>query len=178
MWIEDPLRPEFYEETSAVGRAISIPIATGERFCTPAEFRLQLGQGSIRYARASVCVCGGITGARKTAAVAEAQNVELAPRNPLSPISLAACMQVAAVSPNFAIQEYPSGFENLVLESGSVLLGSALVKDHPTPIAGFIALPDASGIGVELRDDVETLRAPVHKTVSMRRTIDGAPLDQ
>lgn len=178
MWIEDPLRPEYYEETSAVGRQIAVPIATGERFCTPAEFRLQLGGGSVRYARASVCVCGGITGARKIAALAEAQNVELAPHNPLSPISLAACMQVAAVAPNFAIQEYPSGFENLVLESGSTLLGAALVKDHPVVVNGFIPVRDAPGIGIELKDDVETLRAPVEKRVSMRRTIDGAPFDQ
>lgn len=134
--------------------------------------------GAVRFARTSVCVCGGITGARKIAAIAEAQNVDIAPHNPLSPISLAACMQVAASVPNFAIQEYPTGFENLVLKSGRTLLGSDLVKSHPRPEAGFIAVPDAPGIGVELRDDVASLRPPLHRAVSMRRTIDGAPLDQ
>jgi galactonate dehydratase len=178
MWLEDPLRPEFYTQTTTVGHAIRVPIATGERFCTPAEFHLQLASGGVRYARTSVCVCGGITGAKKIAALAEAQNVDIAPHNPLSPISLAACMQVAAAVPNFAIQEYPTGFENLVLKSGQKLLGSDLVKGHPVPKEGFITVPDAPGIGIELVDDVERRREPLHRPVSMRRTIDGAPLDQ
>lgn len=178
MWLEDPLRPEFYPQMSTVGHSIRVPIATGERFCTPAEFSQQLAGGSVRFARTSVCVCGGITGARKIAAIAEAQNVDIAPHNPLSPISLAACMQVGASVPNFAIQEYPTGFENLVLKSGQKLLGADLVKSYPVPQAGFIAVPDAPGIGVELRDDVEQLRPPLYRPVSMRRTVDGAPLDQ
>lgn len=178
MWLEDPLRPEFHPQMSTVGHSMRVPIATGERFCTPAEFQQQLAGGSVRYARTSVCVCGGITGARKIAAIAEAQNVDIAPHNPLSPISLAACMQVGASVPNFAIQEYPTGFENLVLKSGQKLLGADLVKSYPVPQAGFIAVPDAPGIGVELRDDVEQLRAPLYRPVSMRRTVDGAPLDQ
>ncbi|NOV24493.1 mandelate racemase/muconate lactonizing enzyme family protein [Cupriavidus necator] len=178
MWLEDPLRPEFYQQMTTVGQSIRVPIATGERFSTPAEFALQLSGGAVRYARTSVCVCGGITGAKKIAALAEAQNVDIAPHNPLSPISLAACMQVAAAVPNFAIQEYPTGFENLVLKSGNTLLGSDLVKSHPVPKAGFIAVPDAPGIGVELVDDVENRRAPLYRPVSMRSTVDGAPLDQ
>ncbi|MFM0505016.1 mandelate racemase/muconate lactonizing enzyme family protein [Paraburkholderia caffeinilytica] len=178
MWLEDPLRPEFYTQMTTVGHAIRVPVATGERFSTPAEFHLQLAGGGVRYARTSVCVCGGITGAKKIAALAEAQNVDIAPHNPLSPISLAACMQVAASVPNFAIQEYPTGFENLVLKSGQNLLGSDLVKNHPVPKEGFITVPDAPGIGVELVDDVEHRRAPLHRPVSMRSTIDGAPLDQ
>lgn len=178
MWLEDPLRPEFYDEMSEVGRAIGIPVATGERFGSPAEFKTQLARGAVRFARASVCVCGGITGARKIAAIAEAHNVDVAPHNPLSPISLAACLQVAAAIPNFAIQEYPTGFENLVLRSQAKLLGADLVKSYPTVRAGFVCIPDAPGIGVELKDDVEQLRAPLYRPVSMRLSTDGSPLDQ
>ncbi|WP_251866022.1 mandelate racemase/muconate lactonizing enzyme family protein [Achromobacter sp. Marseille-Q4962] len=178
MWLEDPLRPEFYTQMTAVGNAIRVPIATGERFNGPAEFHQQLSGGAVRYARASVCVCGGITGAKKIAALAEAQNVDVAPHNPLSPISLAACMQVATSIPNFAIQEYPTGFENLVLKSGQKLLGADLVKSYPVPESGFITVPDAPGIGVELVDDVENMRAPLYRPSSMRYTVDGAPLDQ
>jgi galactonate dehydratase len=178
MWLEDPLRPEFYAQMTQVGHAIGIPIATGERFSSPAEFQTQLSGGGVRYARASVCVCGGITGAKKIAALAETQNIDVAPHNPLSPISLAACMQLGASIPNFAIQEYPTGFENLVLKSGNRLLGADLVKDYPIPVAGFINVPDAPGIGIELVDDVEHKRAPLYRPVSMRMTSDGAPLDQ
>ena len=178
MWAEDPLRPEFYREASAVGQAMGIPVATGERFFTPTEFQMQLSGGGIRYARTSVCVCGGITGARKAAAIAESMNIDIAPHNPLSPISLAACMQVAAAVPNFAIQEYPTGLENLVFKSTAKLLGADLVKSVPVPVQGFIDVPDAPGIGIELKDDVASLRAPLYRPVSMRRNVDGSPIDQ
>ncbi|WP_028606087.1 mandelate racemase/muconate lactonizing enzyme family protein [Ottowia thiooxydans] len=178
MWLEDPLRPEFYAQTTTVGQSISVPIATGERFSTPAEFQMQLAGGGVRYARVSVCVCGGITGARKVAALAEAQNIDIAPHNPLSPISLAACMQVAASSPNFAIQEYPTGFENLVLKSGKTLLGADLVDHYPVPESGFITVSDRPGIGIELRENAQSSRPPIFRPVSMRMSADGAPLDQ
>ncbi|HTJ98370.1 MAG TPA: mandelate racemase/muconate lactonizing enzyme family protein [Bordetella sp.] len=178
MWIEDPLRPELYDELPAVANSTTIPVATGERFGSPFEFQTQFRRGGVRYARTSVCVCGGITGARKIAGMAETLGIEIAPHNPLSPISLAACLQLATATPNFAIQEYPTGFENLTMQSGARLLGADLVKSHPLVENGFIRVSDAPGIGVELHDDVEQLRAPLKRKVSMRHYKDGSPMDQ
>src|SRR5205807_4965577 len=42
----------------------------------------------------------------KVAAMAEAHHVKVIPHNPLSPISTAACVQLDACIPNFALQEY------------------------------------------------------------------------
>lgn len=178
MWMEDPLRPELYDEMASLGASIPVPLATGERFCTPFEFKTQLARGGIRFARASPCMCGGITGARKIAAIAEVHGIDIAPHNPLSPISLAACLQLGTAVPNFAIQEYPTGFENLTLKSGESLLGSNLVLSHPSPEGGFIASPDAVGIGVRLKSDAEIIRPPLTRKVSMRSNSDGSPLDQ
>ena len=55
----------------------------------------------------SVCICGGISGTRKIAAIAEAHNALIVPHNPLSPVSTAACLQIAMAVENFAIQELP-----------------------------------------------------------------------
>ena len=52
---------------------------------------------------------GGITHAKKIAALAEANYVGVVPHNPLSPVSTAACLQIAACIPNFALQELPTG---------------------------------------------------------------------
>src|ERR1700709_1320412 len=106
MFIEDPIRPESADAMARVAEKIHIPIATGERFTTIYEFAQLMARGGVEYARVDVCLCGGITGARKVAAMAEAHNVQVVPHNPLSPIGLAACRQIAASSPNFAIQEY------------------------------------------------------------------------
>ncbi len=87
---------------------IHIPIATGERLTRIYEFQMLLARGAVQYVRPDVCMCGGITGAKKIAALAEAHHVGVVPHNPLGPVSTAACLQLAACIPNFAIQEYPS----------------------------------------------------------------------
>lgn len=111
MFVEDPIRPENPDAMARVADRLSVPIATGERFCTIYEFQALLARNALEYARIDVAVCGGITGAKKVAAMAEAHHVQVVPHNPLSPIGLAACLQIAAAIPNFAIQEYATGFE-------------------------------------------------------------------
>ena len=61
-------------------------------------------------------MCGGITGAKKIAALAEANDAMVVPHNPLSPVSTAACIQIAACIPNFALQEYPGMTESQLLK--------------------------------------------------------------
>lgn len=178
MWIEDPIRPEFTTEMGDVARRCITPIATGERFMGLAEFRQQIGAGPIAYARISVCVAGGITGARKIAALAEAHNIQVAPHNPISPIGLAACLQIAASAPNFAIQEYPTGFHNLSLVSDAKLLGGELVTWVPELTDGFASLPSAPGLGTAVKENASEITKPTTKRVSMRLHSDGSPIDQ
>lgn len=178
MWLEDPIRPEFITEMGDVARRSITPIATGERFLGLAEFRQQFAAGPIGYARISVCVAGGITGARKIAALAEAQNIQIAPHNPISPVGLAACLQIAAASPNFAIQEYSTGFHNLSLVSDARLLGGDLVTWTPAIEAGFASLPSTPGLGTAVIDNAAELARPTTRNVSMRLHVDGSPIDQ
>jgi len=178
MWLEDPIRPEFTAEMGEVARRITLPVATGERFMGLAEFRHQIQAGPIAYVRISVCVAGGITGAHKIAALAEAHDIQVAPHNPLSPIALAACLHIAANAPNFAIQEYPTGFHNLALQSDGKLLGGDLVTWTPTVTDGFADLPAGPGLGTAVRDDAAQIAKPTTRRVSMRRHRDGSPIDQ
>jgi galactonate dehydratase len=102
---EDPVTPDNFDEMAEVAKQIAIPIATGERLHTIWEFEMLLQRGAVQYVRPDVCMCGGITGAKKIAALAEAHHVGVVPHNPLSPVSTAACVQIAACIPNFALQE-------------------------------------------------------------------------
>lgn len=178
MWLEDPIRPEFILEMGEVARRSVTPIATGERFLGLAEFRQQIAAGPIGFARISVCVAGGITGARKIAALAEAHNIQIAPHNPISPIGLAACMQIAMTSPNFTIQEYPTGFHNLSLVSDARLLGADLVTWTPAIDSGFATPPQAAGIGTSVKEDAAQISQRTTRNVSMRLHFDGSPIDQ
>ena len=141
---EDPIRPDNLDAMAEVAKKIAVPIATGERIHTIYEFEMLLTRNAVQYVRPDVCMAGGITHCKKIAALAEAHYVDVVPHNPLSPVSTAACVQLAACIPNFALQEYPRG-EGEPPKS-EIVSGVLELED------GFLIIPDASGIGVELAE--------------------------
>ena len=108
MFLEDPIRPDNFDAMGQVAGRCRIPIATGERIHTVHEFEMLLERGACSYVRASLGVCGGFTGAKKIAAVAEAHHASLVPHNPLSPVMTSAVLNFAAATDNIAICEYPN----------------------------------------------------------------------
>ena len=178
MWAEDPIRPEDIDGMAAVAAASPVPIATGERFVGIHQFQALFARRGCQFARVSLGVCGGITGARKIAAMAEACGVQIAPHSPLSPVNLAASLQIAAAVPNFAIQEYTTGLENHALVSSDRLLGHDVVDWAPNLSAGFVDIPVQPGLGAALRADAAERRPLTTKPVAMRAFADGAPCDQ
>jgi galactonate dehydratase len=178
MFLEDPIRPEGPDAMARVAGKINIPIATGERFFTIYEFEAILARSACEFARVDVCTCGGITGAKKVAAMAEARHVQVVPHNPLSPIGLAACLQVAAAIPNFAIQEYATGFEAGTFTSTMRHLGHDIVDKVPEPVDGFVDIPSGPGLGMNLLPDAQKIRPPLVKPIAMRPHFDGFVVDQ
>ncbi len=175
MFFEDPLRPNSEDAMGWVADHIHIPVATGERFISMFQFQALLRRHAVEYLRPDVCLCGGITGTKKIAALAEAHDAQIVPHNPLSPISTAACLQIAACIPNFAIQEYPSRTPEL--DGGADLLGNDLVAGLSDHENGFIAIPDAPGIGVTLVEDAERRFPPKPRPIRMRPHADGSVVD-
>jgi galactonate dehydratase len=178
MFVEDPIRPEGPDGMARVAEKIGVPIATGERFSTIYEFQTLMARGGVEFARIDLCLAGGITGAKKIAAIAEAHHVQVVPHNPLSPIGLAACLQVVAAIPNFAIQEYATGFEAGIFESRPEHLGSNVVDEVPLPQDGFVEIPTGPGIGMNVLDDAQRIRPPLTKPITMRPHRDGFVIDQ
>jgi galactonate dehydratase len=177
----EPYHPMLFEDADSMARIadrIRVPIATGERLSTIYEFQALFTRQAVEYARVDVCLCGGITGAKKVAAMAEAHNVMVVPHNPLSPIGLLACLQVAASIPNFAIQEYSTGFEANTFTTTAKHLGHDIVDEAPEAVDGFVAIPDRAGLGIDLVDDPTSVRPPLSKPVIMRLHRDGSPVDQ
>jgi galactonate dehydratase len=187
-FFEDPTTPDNFDAMAAIADKIHIPIATGERLHTPQEFELLLRRNAVSYVRPDVCMCGGITGAKKIAALAEANEVGVVPHNPLSPVSTAACIQIAACIPNFALQEFPGDDRGAATErfvDGKV--GSQhnnkfhqkdVVKSTLKCENGFILIPDAPGIGVELVPGAEEKFPFDRRKIETRLHIDGSVIDQ
>jgi len=175
MFYEDPLRPNDPDAMAWVADHIHIPVATGERFISPYQFQTLLNRRAVAYLRPDVCLCGGITGAKKIAAMAEANDCWVVPHNPLSVVSTAACLQIAAAIPNFAIQEYPTRTPEL--EGSTAVLGEGLATGLADQVDGFIAIPTNPGIGLELVPDVERRFPPRPRPIAMRPRVDGDVVD-
>lgn len=170
-FFEDPIRPDNLDAMAEVARKINIPIATGERLHTIYEFEMLLARNAVQYVRPDVCMAGGITHCKKIAALAEAHHVGVVPHNPLSPVSTAACVQLAACIPNFALQEYPSGEHEP--PKSDIVKQPLKLKD------GFLEVPDAPGIGVELVEGAaERYPFKPGEMRSARLHIDGSVVDQ
>lgn len=167
---EDPITPDNFDEMELVAQNISIPIATGERLHTIFEFEMLLRRGAVQYVRPDVCLAGGLTHSKKIAALAEANHVLVVPHNPLSPVSTAACVQLAACIPNFALQEFPTGED--------IPPKSEIVKTTLKCEKGYLIVPDAPGIGIELEEDAAKHHPYVPREVVTRMNVDGSVMDQ
>lgn len=167
---EDPILPDNLDAMDLIARKIKIPIATGERFFTMQQFLTLLKRGAVQYIRPDVCMAGGLTNCKKIAALAEAHYVQVVPHNPLSPVSTAACIQLAACIPNFALQEYPRGEHE---PPKSEIVKTALKLEN-----GYLIIPDTPGIGVELAEDAQERHPYRPRGLKTRLHEDGSIMDQ
>ena len=145
---EDPMLPDSPALMAEIKQLCNLPIATGERFTTIFEFQQLLENRGCAYVRPDVCLCGGLSGSKKVAAMAEAQHVKVIPHNPLSPVSTAACVQLDACIPNFALQEYTGESEppksELLVEPLELVDGYLVVPDGPGAETA-LPVPPAAG---------------------------------
>jgi len=139
-FVEEPVQCENVDALVTVARSTVIPIATGERIFTRWGFREILEKQAAFVLQPDICHAGGITEVRKIAAMAEVYYAQIAPHNPLGPISLAAGLQVAASIPNFLCQE-------------QVNLGEGYIKEPFVIDKGHISLPTKPGLGIEVDEE-------------------------
>lgn len=175
LFIEDPIAPNGPDAMARVDARVTVPVATGERFASLNDFQTLFARGAVSFARTSITLCGGLTGGRKIAALAEVMDIQIVPHNPLSPVCLAASLHFAAAIPNFAIQEYPTSEPGAQPSDPHLLRGEALVSVLPALADGYLTIPTAPGLGITLNHAVEPARV---RKVHMRRHRDGSPIEQ
>jgi galactonate dehydratase len=156
MFYEDPIKAENIDSMGILASKISLPIATGERLLNIQEFAMLFARDAARYARISVCAVGGLTPAKKIAALAEAFGVMVVPHNPgnLSPLSTAACIQLCASIPNLAIMELPSDDSSDAKRS--------IVRSMVGVDRGYLTIPEAPGIGAHVNEALKHDSAYAH----------------
>ena len=165
-FIEDALRAERPEAYALLRSKTSVPIAAGEQWHGKWGFQLAIERELIDYARIDLCLVGGMTEALKIARWAETHWIQLAPHNPLGPVSSAAGAHLSLASTNAGVLEMASP------------PGSGLTDVFPvqTPFAEGHALPtDRPGWGIEF--DPEAARRypePPSGFAPILRRPDGA----
>ena len=146
---EDPMLPDSPSVMKEIKDNCTIPIATGERFTSIFDFQQLLELNATDYIRPDLCLASGISGCKKISAMAEAKHIKVIPHNPLSPISTAACVQLDASIPNFALQEYTGESEYPKKD---------LIKNPIKLDKGYLIVPDEVGLGITINE--ESLKTP------------------
>ena len=164
MWFETPVMSTDIAATVEMARASAVPVATGERFNRLSQFMDLLAHRVVDIVQPETLSIGGVTGARKAAALAEAAEAFVALHQAQSPLNTAINAHIHATLPNFLIQECFDDF--LVPWAHEIMHGVPRVQD------GYLVPSDKPGIGVEL-DEAEMAKYPYGQDNFLRLFEDG-----
>jgi galactonate dehydratase len=147
LFIEEPIPPESAVDLAHVTGRSTTPIAAGERLTSVYEVRPYLELRSLAVLQCDIVNCGGFTGAKKIANLAEAYYVPLAPHNPNGPIATLATAHLLTAIPNALILE--------TVGAPSDLARAAEIVDEPlVAVDGQVEVPARPGLGARLREGV------------------------
>jgi L-alanine-DL-glutamate epimerase-like enolase superfamily enzyme len=141
-WIEDPIWMDRLSDIAELAGSTSAPLAGGETLGGLGQIRELLELGAISTPIVDVVWGGGVTFARKAAAVAEAFAKPIAFHDCSGPVTLAVSTHLALALPNVNEQEMTRGFYNAWYGD--------LVDALPPVENGFITVPEGPGLGLAL----------------------------
>jgi mannonate dehydratase len=141
-FLEDPLSPEDVGYFAHLRQQTSTPIAMGELFNNPNEWVPLVTDRLIDFIRIHLSQVGGLTMARKVAALCEFFAVRTAWHGPgdVSPVGHAANVHLDLVVPNFGIQEA----REFTQAEQDVFPGCPELRD------GYYWASDRPGLGIDL----------------------------
>ncbi|WP_342358955.1 mandelate racemase/muconate lactonizing enzyme family protein [Terrarubrum flagellatum] len=145
MWVEDPIAPDNLAGYRRIRERSSVPLAAGERMATIFGERELIEDELIDVVQPDTGRAGGITQMKKIAAMAEAHHIMLAPHSgSLGPVAEYAALHILASVPNGLILER--------IEDDWDGRAKTVIP-HPKSKNGYIDVPDAPGLGVDIDED-------------------------
>lgn len=146
-WHEDPIK---MDSLSSLGRYAAVspaPISASETLGSRWAFRDLLETGAAGVVMLDISWCGGLSEARKIAAMAEAWHLPVAPHDCTGPVVLCASTHLSLNAPNALVQESVRAFYKTWYRD--------LVTALPEVKNGMITVPPGAGLGMELHPDLE-----------------------
>jgi mannonate dehydratase len=145
-FLEDPFSPEDIGYFKHLRQQTSTPIAMGELFNSPHEWTGLVSERLIDFIRVHMSQMGGLTMARKMAAMCEFFAVRTAWHGPgdVSPVGHAANVHLDLAVPNFGVQEA----REFTQAERDVFPGCPELKD------GYYWSNDRPGLGIDLDEQL------------------------
>jgi len=151
-WLEEPLLPDDYEGYSKLANATDIRIAAGEEESNRLSFLDLMDRGQIDVVQVDLTRVGGFTEAMKVASLAVDRGLPVVNHGFTTYINVAAALHFLNSIPNSFITEF-------VVEEETTLR-DYVTKEKIVQKDGFVEMPDAPGLGVELDEEaIEKFRA-------------------
>lgn len=169
-FLEDALAPEDIEWFEHIRHQCSTPLAMGELFNNPHEWRQLIVGRLIDFVRCHISQIGGITPARNLAILANVYGIRTAWHGPadVSPVGHVANLHLDLWAPNFGVQEW-CRFPELVYE---IFPGCPEVRN------GYMYANDRPGLGIDI-NEILAAQYPCTDEVeqwTQTRLPDGSPV--
>jgi galactonate dehydratase len=149
-WLEEPCWPEVPEAMADIARSVRTPVATGERLVGIHAFQTLLERRACSVIQPDITHCGGLTEARRIAALGDAHCVAFAPHNPQGPVSTAASIELGFATQSYVICEAVKAdvpWRDDVVSEGFTV----------NPTGRLVTPSERPGLGIEI--DLDAIRA-------------------
>lgn len=155
-WHEDPIKMDSLASLKRYADVSPAPISASETLASRWGFRDLLETDAAGVVMLDISWCGGLSEARKIAAMAEAWHLPVAPHDCTGPVVLAASTHLSLNAPNALVQESVRAFYRTWYRD--------LVTALPEVENGMIAVPPGPGLGMGLNPDLEKAFTTSRKT--------------
>jgi L-alanine-DL-glutamate epimerase-like enolase superfamily enzyme len=146
-WHEDPIKMDSLSSLKRYAEVSKAPICASETLGSRWAFRDLFETNAAGVVMLDVSWCGGLSEARKIAAMAETWHLPVAPHDCTGPVVLCASTHLSLNAPNALLQESVRAFYKTWYRD--------LVTALPEIKNGMITVPPGSGLGLELHPDLE-----------------------
>lgn len=144
-WIEEPVISDDISGLRKVSDSTSIKIASGEELTTLYEYKQLIKEAKIDIVQPDMSRCGGLTIAKKISDMALSEGIDFVPHAFKSGVLMAATIQMLAAYRGDALLEYCC--------QETVLSKKLLKKHFEVDKDGYVKVPDAPGLGIEIDMD-------------------------
>lgn len=145
-WYEDPIRMDSLVSLAEFARRTRVPVCASETLGSRWAFRDLLELRAVGVVMFDISWVGGLSEAKKIAAMAEAYQLPIAPHDCTGPVVLTASVHLTLNAPNALVQEVVRAFYYGWYQD--------LVTDLPPLQNGYLGPPPGPGLGTRLQPDL------------------------